>query len=238
MILKGDPPKSKAAEAAQDASKLDSVAPPPYSAPSSTSAPDNIGLHASNFIAIDHQSRNIKGKYLVDPTLVIPAALLPPTNPGEDRKNLALRTDNGEVNVEITVPPVENYNGRVTLDIESGNGAIKCGLHRSLNHPPIFLHAQSLNGEIVIRLPRTFHGTVTATTNNGAITVSDAIASHRKHHSDTKNMTRFFIGDDAPLRTDSTWSSDELVVETHNGGIKFYYDDDPKLRSLWTRLFS
>lgn len=121
--------------------------PPPYSArsdgPSSSSViPPSSGpavpppsASRCNFLTIRRDNSSIKGDYIIDPQLQIPAELLAPLEDGETesgRPNLALRSQNASITADVWVEsgvdedsPVGAGDTKrpVIIDIKSHNGS-------------------------------------------------------------------------------------------------------------------
>ena len=87
---------------------------------------------ACNFISFVRKNNSVKGSFVVDPSLLIPSALLPPLPEGEaeeSRKNLRLESTNGSVDTDIMLvgeDVSENVktNPRTTLHLKSENGRV------------------------------------------------------------------------------------------------------------------
>lgn len=81
-------------------------------------------------------SGSIKGTWVVDPAIIIPAPLLPNLCPGETeetRRNLYLKTNNGAIAADVTLVPrasVRDGRQRVTLAASTLNGSVKFSLVR------------------------------------------------------------------------------------------------------------
>lgn len=65
-------------------------------------------IEATNFVQMIRKEGSVKGTWIIDPTLVIPPALLPPLPDGAaegDRKNLHLQSKEGSVYGDVYIKP-------------------------------------------------------------------------------------------------------------------------------------
>ncbi len=112
------------------------------SPPSPTSVVPSIPR--SNFLSIQRNNTSLKGSYVIDPTLDVPEAVLPPLEPGQERKNLLLECQNGGINAEVYLvgPGVGGSAG----EEESENGMSK--------KRPTTIEVTGRNGFIALKLVR------------------------------------------------------------------------------------
>lgn len=106
--------------------------------PSSSRSPPNI--KPSNHIRVLQQNTSIKGSWLINPALRIPAVFLPPLADDETdttRKNISLESKNGSLEVAIYVVPTQGEGAdpkpsrqRVTIDTSSRNGPVTTAVVR------------------------------------------------------------------------------------------------------------
>ena len=82
---------------------------------------------------------------------------------------------------------------------------------------------------------------------NGATHFSPAIKAHLTLFSEMDGMQRSFLGHFNPSQSDigTPWEGDELSIESTNGGVKVFFDDEteaPPLslfsQSFFSRIFS
>lgn len=222
---------TEAAQEARDPTFQDS--PPPY-LPSSSSTSEILASSsssnfvASNFVVINRQNEGIKAAYVLDPTMVIQPSMLPPLDAGEERKNLSLQSKNGAVEADVTIAPVDNHGMRATISVKSRNGQVHCNLHRSMTYPTFSFYGYSRNGQVKVCIPRSFCGPVSATTENGTVKVSRAVAARQTPFNYINDTNKSFIGDASGYleKGGKNWHGDELILESKNGSIKISYDDE------------
>jgi hypothetical protein len=77
--------------------------PPPYTLPPNTAVPR---VRPVNFLSSARSGDGVaRGEFVVDPLLVLPPALLPPSPAGEERDNLRLETRDGAIDADVWVIP-------------------------------------------------------------------------------------------------------------------------------------
>ncbi|EIN08759.1 hypothetical protein PUNSTDRAFT_143487 [Punctularia strigosozonata HHB-11173 SS5] len=201
-----------------------------------------------NYLYLSRQNSSIRGQYVVDPLMSVPSVILPELPEGEVRKNLSINSKNGGINAEIWVMKnsregSEDKGTRTTLNVESYNGSILVKVRTSPSAcTPFILMATGHNGGVMIHVPRTFCGPVSAFTKNGSVSWSNTLEPHVTMFSEQSNKRQAFIGDLSAsgwAELPETWVGDEIVAETWNGSIKFQFIDEPVLpsTSILTKLF-
>jgi hypothetical protein len=89
----------------------------------------------TNYLYLFNEYNSIKGEYVIDPFMNIPASLLPPLSPEEseaDRKHLRLNSRNGSLNANIWLlsardaQPSDSKTStkRTMLDLVSDHGSV------------------------------------------------------------------------------------------------------------------
>ncbi|KAJ7489666.1 hypothetical protein B0H11DRAFT_2278359 [Mycena galericulata] len=250
-----DPPPEYVGPEPQSPSQP-SAAPPPHQTETQTQPePPPPNIKPTNFLSLSPGNGTIKGTYVIDPRIHIPASFLPPLAPDEPtesaRRNLALHMSNGSIDVDIYV--VVGGDGDikqprpVTMLLRSSNGAISARLRtctpstssgNGAARPPLRLTARASNGSITLRLPRAFRGPLTIRTRNGSVRFAGALAGAVTEFGEEGGVRRCFVGafgDYAAGREREGWGKkgdadpwpgDELTLESSNGGIKLLFDDD------------
>lgn len=95
----------------------------------------------TNMVFISKLSGSVKGFWVIDPAIVIPAALLPKSQypnfglTDEPRTNLLLKTNNGAIAADVTLVPrasesIKDGRSRITLAATTFNGSVKFALVR------------------------------------------------------------------------------------------------------------
>ncbi|KDR72705.1 hypothetical protein GALMADRAFT_252910 [Galerina marginata CBS 339.88] len=247
--------------------------PPPLYSPSdsqvasSSTRPETRNLpdiKPSNFVYLSRVNSSVKGTWVLDPSLAIPSAFLPPLAAGETeetRSNLSLDSKNGVINGEIYILPpsnqylaLSNRNRKqcVTIRARSWNGGVTTKIREvpptgtEGARLPIRLYCSSFNGGVSVYLPRAFEGPIKVKTLNGSLRFSDAVKQLVTPFSEMDGMQRSFLGnfDAAKWETGAEWAGDELFAETKNGNVKIYFDDEadapakPRSGGFFGRIFN
>ncbi|GLB38964.1 hypothetical protein LshimejAT787_0601260 [Lyophyllum shimeji] len=244
-------PTDKDTKAAETASPVGTVVddppddpPPTYTALSppgavgETSAPPKLPpVKPSNYISIHRSNGSVKSAWVLDPSLTIPASLLPPLSPEETeetRRNFNLKATNGTIEADISFAPYDYTREskqatrkRATLYINGSNGSITTKLHTpSAPRLPFYLNIFAQNGAVQLHIPRSFHGLLVIKAANGSTKFSPETTVHLTTFSEVDRTRRCFIGDYSELTDGEEWQGDEVVVEARNGGVKVQYDDE------------
>ena len=103
--------------------------------------------------------------------------------------------------------------------------------------------ANAHNGNINLRLPRSFRGPLTITTLHGSVRFSPDVAATVTTFSDVRTK-KCFLGDYSTWRDGEAWSGDEAVIDSRNGSVRIQFDDEvvsegPRgpFFGMWSRLF-
>jgi len=209
----------------------DSIRPIP-SASTSPSSPE--GLNPTNYVTIMRKHEAIKADFVIDPSLRIPDALLPPLPSGQnDRNNLHLESYHGSIKTEVHVmppsrPPPSDQPRRTTLMMKTEHGAILAKLHVATGiRPPIHLSAINKHGSIKIYIPRSFVGLVSVTKGNGCVKFSDNLQKKLTAFGEAKQTQKYFVGNLAEWSNiEGEWDGDEIGVENKHGAVKIHYTED------------
>lgn len=177
---------------------------------------------------------------MIDPTLDVPEAVLPPLEPGQERKNLLLECQNGGINAEVYLvgPGVggsageeESENGMskkrpTTIEVTGRNGFIALKLNAERDHP-FSLRISAHNGGISLAIPNSFTGPLTTKTENGWVSFSSALAPNVTTFSDVKSTRKCFVGDfTASNYGRGEWQGSSIDLDCHNGRVKLCYVDE------------
>jgi hypothetical protein len=103
---------------------------PPPSYTLSTSSPPP---KASNFVAISKSNGHVKGSWTIDPSLLVPTSFLPSLAEHETRKNFSASTNNGVIDLDLTIVPsnndiIQGEKKRATIYLNSNNGMLTAKL--------------------------------------------------------------------------------------------------------------
>jgi hypothetical protein len=136
--------------------------------------------HGNHFI-IKRELGNIKGQFSIDPTVVVPPALLPSLPSGKTQPSLAAETGIGAVEVDAHVISKANMNSKATIVASSQIGnvmvrlvsplnlslfeesALRLRSHQRESTTPISIFASAEIGAVRVFLPRNFRGTILLT---------------------------------------------------------------------------
>ncbi|THU88682.1 hypothetical protein K435DRAFT_866055 [Dendrothele bispora CBS 962.96] len=189
-------------------------------------------LKPCNFVSVSRRAHSIKGSFKIDPSLRIPAAFLPALADGEtekERQNLRLESRSLNVQADIYLLSNQPVDGRqkVTLTLSSNHGSVGCKVHRDEGlEPPVIINATSKNGSVVVHIPRSFQGLITATTRHGSRPkLSEPLTTQTTTFGNDGCISRYYVGDYDADRLENNLG-DELIVESNFGSIKIFYDDE------------
>ncbi|KAH9962164.1 hypothetical protein BC827DRAFT_1267153 [Russula dissimulans] len=209
-----------------------------------------VGLPPGNHIHIMEKNGAVKEKVLLDLSLPPPpASALPPGAPSEDIPHLTLESHNGSVSGEVWVLRAKQVGAspapgvvpkpareRVRLHFRSHNGSIKADVHvhpATVEPRPFFsIEARTLNGSVMLTVPRSFRGQLTLHTNSGRVHLSSALALHAATLSTLNGTHTYFVGE---RPRSGTWDDgtngdgepvDVVMGSTKNGTVKVTYDDE------------
>ncbi|KAF7343695.1 hypothetical protein MSAN_01949400 [Mycena sanguinolenta] len=209
--------------------------------------PDSV--RPMNFLSISRGNTSIKGKYVIDPRIKIPQAMLPPLAEDETeatRRNVFLDSIYGNIDADIfVVGDGDLKQNFVSMLMKSTNGSVVVRVHASAApRPPIHIKATSTYGSVTLHVPRSFRGPATIRTTYGSVRISDSLSAELTTFSEVKQTRRCFIGDYADwAEQPEGWTGDEIDVETTNGNVKLQYDVEqpnvgsPKGKGLFAKLF-
>ncbi|KAF8067928.1 hypothetical protein FPV67DRAFT_1165290 [Lyophyllum atratum] len=219
--------------------------PPTYTAqsPSAVAGESSVvpvtlpAVKPSNYVSMSRVNGSLKGVWVLDPCLAIPASLLPPLSAEETadtRRNFNLKTTNGVIDVDVSFAPYEHTRDskqasrkRVTLYARASNGSITTKLHTPFEpRLPFYLDIFGYNGAVHIHIPRSFNGLLTIKQWNGSTKFSPEASMHLTTFSEVDKTRRCFIGDYSEMADGEEWQGDEVFVETRNGSVKVHYDDE------------
>ncbi|KIM38434.1 hypothetical protein M413DRAFT_447885 [Hebeloma cylindrosporum] len=113
------------------------------------------------------------------------------------------------------------------MKMKSTHGGITAKIHGPPNRTPFVVHAQSVNGDVRLHIPRTFHGPVIISHRHGLVRFSDSINRNLTTFGKVDNTRRCFLGDFSRWTESARgWEGDELVIDVRHGNVKIHYDDD------------
>ncbi|CAA7268870.1 unnamed protein product [Cyclocybe aegerita] len=227
MILTDD--KQLEALAARRVAEEQEQEPPPTYASLQASSSAVPVAKAVNYVAISRQHSSVRETLVIDASLFIPLFLrpsLPPGEKAETQKNVKLESTHGHVYADITLVG-NRKNTRAVMQMKSTHGGITAKIHGPPTRSAFVLHAQALNGEVRLHIPRNFHGPVVISHRHGSVRFSDDISCELMTFGEVDSTRRCFLGDFSRWSDNSGgWTGDELVVEVKHGDVKIHYDDD------------
>ncbi|KAF9240444.1 hypothetical protein BU15DRAFT_87655 [Melanogaster broomeanus] len=216
-------------------------------APSSTLPP---GVKPCNLITLIEKDSAIRGAYVIDPRLQVPANLLPPLITGQteaERKNLYLHTRDGTVDISIwligpnakavATPPKK----RTTMSVSSNDGSVTVRVNSVDVVDPFLLDVFARDGRVTVLLPQSFRGPLFLKARHGKNELSEGLLRNSTCLGTAEGTTRYFVGD-FQAATGPRWEGDELKVETRDGKIRVRYVDEIEASSskggFFSRVFS
>jgi len=205
----------------------DDLLPPSYTDVTSGQSPAPLPP-ASNFISIHRINGSIKGTWVVDTDLKVPAALLSPCPSTGERHNLSLTSLNGGITADVVLVSVSGKPDRASILLDTKNGGVNVNIIscNNNNNQPFKAVLKTCNGSIHVRLPRSFTGPIKHRTSNGTYEFSKEIQERFRAISNECS----FVGswEDSGFVDYEGWDGYELEASTLNGSIKFsYYGEDP-----------
>ncbi|KIJ63805.1 hypothetical protein HYDPIDRAFT_188250 [Hydnomerulius pinastri MD-312] len=218
--------------------------PPSYTTPpepesnaeaSSSASQRTFKTKPTNFLALSSEHSSIKGEFIIDPSMRIPASLLPPLSEGEteaDRKNLLLNSKTGSISAEVWLLRSRGGNAfpeekrkRTTIDLSSSNGSVSAQVQTIHGVAPFLMTIIAPHGTVKVSLPRSFQGLLTLSTVHGSVSLADNLSQNSTPLSQVDTARRYFVGDFSAL-DNSEWAGDELRIEGKHGSIRIKYTDD------------
>jgi len=189
------------------------------------------GGNPTNFLSVTRLHESLRENVTIDPTLYVPAFLLPPLSPDETleaRKHLRLESTHGSISAHVKiVPNFGDEKCKVRMFMRSTHGGISARIHGQEPRYPFQLIAHSANGNITLRLPRSFQGPIMISLRHGSVKFSDGINQSLTTFGEANYVRHCFVGDFsrwADSRND--WNGDEIVIEAKHGGVRIQYEDD------------
>lgn len=216
-------------------------------APSSSQPPPDA--QRTNFLLISRVHKEVRGKWVIDPTLSLPAAVLPPLAEGETRLNAKLESANASVHGSIWIVPgtstAEARVGPATVEAKTAYGTIRLKVVRLLssclayllltnpsfqfrtNDHPVALTTSSKYGSTHLSIPQSFRGPVMVSTSYGSVRFSNNLSTRMTTFSEAHGVRRGFIGEHEDWMKDpDAWTGDRLEVEAQYGGVRMGFSDE------------
>ncbi|KAF5349277.1 hypothetical protein D9756_009437 [Leucocoprinus leucothites] len=140
--------------------------PPTYAslqhATSSSQTLSGPGENPTNYLSVTRVHESVRESITIDPTLYVPAFLLPPLSPDEtptERRHLRFESTHGSISANVKIAPCfGNERCKVRMFMRSTHGGISARIQGKEPRHPFQLIAHSANGNIALRLPRSFQG--------------------------------------------------------------------------------
>ncbi|RXW22747.1 hypothetical protein EST38_g3117 [Candolleomyces aberdarensis] len=253
----GEPSTSKGPRLLPDEGTEELGAPPPYSSLEENSrlpGPSEPLPKATNFVSLFKLNGSVKGTWVINPTIPLPAPFLQPVDPSQTenvRKNLYLKSHNGAVSADVSlVPTVSDEASRVeqssfvVLEAETFNGSVTLKLHELTSaYPgksrlPLRIKLNTYNGSVYVKIPRSFRGMILSQCWWGSTKLSAQVKAQVAYERDEGRIKRMFIGElDETDFSESSWSGDELNAETRNGNVYVKYEDEEEEQGFWSKLW-
>ncbi|PPQ78269.1 hypothetical protein CVT25_011728 [Psilocybe cyanescens] len=232
---------------AEEQEQANQEPPPTYASLQSSPSSSALVAKTVNYVSITRTHTSVKEILILDPSVFVPVFLRPPLASGETeetRKNLRLEATHGHVHADITLigngdsanESSAKRNKRILMNMKSTHGGITAKIHGAPDRSSFCLHAQAVNGDIRLHIPRTFHGPLIVSHRHGFVRFSEAVDRNLTTFGEVDSTRRCFLGDFSRW-TDAGngWSGDELVVDVRHGNVKIHYDDDAVGSSVKSR---
>lgn len=243
-------PSRSSANAASTSFSMSSLS-LPSTATGPISPSTNIHLpQRSNHLYITRPAGHIKGSWIIDTSLKLPAAMLPPIEEGTTRKNVQFIAKTGKISARVEVRgrviPLRSQSpessstcssfgdGRAHLSFRSESSNVKLRLRRT-ETPRIHVSCSTPCGSVTVYLPYDFQGPVRTTSSTGVSTLflSPAILKRCTPivpGSPTNAHSRkciHFIGN-CPGPEELWDQNDEVDIDARKGFIKILFVDERK----------
>ncbi|KAI9457928.1 hypothetical protein HD554DRAFT_1758305 [Boletus coccyginus] len=238
MLITPDGQDSKQSDPTVQMDKPGPDEPPPSYSPqiestASGSVPSETPTYKNkptNFLALFNEDESIRGEFVIDPSIRIPSAVLPPLAEDEsedDRKNLRLRSKSSSVHADIWLlgPQACLKHRRTTIALTSDHGSIHAVLHALDGAAPFALTGLAKHGTIRLAIPRSFQGLLSLSTKHGSISINDTIVENATQLSQLGTVRRYFVGDFS-LLGEGEWEGDRVELEAPHGSVRVRYVDE------------
>ncbi|KAJ6478572.1 hypothetical protein C8R47DRAFT_1138877 [Mycena vitilis] len=205
-------PPSEAGTVMADAS------PPAYEPPQSIAPPD---IKPSNYISLTRRLGEVKGTFVLDPTLHLPPSMQVPNN----KLHLSLSALMGEVAAVVyVVGSAAASTSKTRMEVTSTMGTTRLEIHAPDHRAPISVSVSARLGEAILLLPRSFRGPLNVSATLGEITISSALRAGTVMFGD-----RMFVGHWTEEEVkQKAWAGDEASISSSLGTVYVGYDDDEK----------
>ncbi|KIK70032.1 hypothetical protein GYMLUDRAFT_34468 [Collybiopsis luxurians FD-317 M1] len=202
----------------------------------------NFAHKAVNFVYRHIYFDSICASYAIDPDYQDPLCGGSDSREKSRRKNLFLRSDCGQIDVDVQVVHTEKSHeavGRkprkVTLDFRTTFGSIDVKLRAPSSRLPIRLSASSNCGAIKIYLPNTFQGFLVLSVTLGEVSLSPKIKEKMSWDNQSGKTRTIFIGDSSVLQSRlnskpksdmGPWAGDEAHLDATCGSVYIDFVDE------------
>ncbi|EIW77353.1 hypothetical protein CONPUDRAFT_139274 [Coniophora puteana RWD-64-598 SS2] len=219
------------------------------------------GVRPTNHLSLEKSDGRIEGSFCIDPSISLPAHLLPPLRGDETegtRPNLRLRTKDGRIDASVYVQgsPIQNpgealksfKSRRIRVDMHTKDGSIYARLIPLVAHIPFTLTLYTADGRITLLLPRSFRGPLALTIRDGKAILSPGVLANAVPLGHQDRTSRYFVDDGdnngngdiavwSGVSGDEGWTGDEVRAETRDGSVYVrYLDEEEEQLSVWQSL--
>ncbi|KAH8806634.1 hypothetical protein DL96DRAFT_1631257 [Flagelloscypha sp. PMI_526] len=216
---------------------------PPYSVESGPSS-SGSGVHSRradfplpenvqpcNLLHFSTGKYSMEHKFIVDPNLSIPPSLLPPLREGETdamRANLSLHSKHSHICSEAWIVPGPSHpthppSSEVVRITAKASHHISLLLHNDAHTIPLRISCKSSHSRIKVFLPKTFVGTVNASTKHGKVHFSPAILAKGTLLGNIDKTKRIFVGD---LSLYEEGGLDEAELVAPHANVSVFLEDE------------
>jgi len=226
MIIPQDAPKSALNES--ESTIPDGVPPPAYEPAHSTAKFTLPNIKPTNYISIRRRLGEVKGTFVLDPTLRLPLSMRPKL-PFNSKLHLNLSAFMGEANVVVYVvgsdsESLPTSDSKTRMQVSTRMGETTLVLHAPERRAPISVRVSSRLGETILLLPRSFRGPIRLSNKLGEIKLSEALRA-----ATVSFGNRMFVGNSNWTEEEmkqKSWAGDEAFVDSALGSVFVGYSDE------------
>ncbi|KAH8832075.1 hypothetical protein DL96DRAFT_1589863 [Flagelloscypha sp. PMI_526] len=220
--------------------------PPAYEGPVRSSNKKSFALprhvQACNYLHLSTPGHPINQKFIIDPNLPVSRSLLPPLGIEETEKsraNLSVVSNYSHVHAEVWVAPgperelsnsVVPPSSIVRINAHSIHSPVTLIVHDDTHTRPLHITCTSIYSKVKLSLPRSFVGTIRASSQYGGVKFSAAVHSRGTMLGSVDNNIRLFVGNMNPHPDDTVEECDngldEVDVSSPHGGVTVCFEDE------------
>ncbi|KAF8342050.1 uncharacterized protein EI90DRAFT_3150200 [Cantharellus anzutake] len=240
-------------ETALEAEQGPALPPPAYHQPNNQSYPPPPNGGGDDFESIPTNHVSVTDVNSISGVWTIDTSWVPPRNAfgadfsvpfhGDESRNITLQSESGSIEAKIRL--VGDNQDAAVFNLETKNSDINVSVVSRWNQQPFVLYVTSTSGNLEIRVPRDFHGSIIHETASSTYTTfSPGVNPHRTTISMINGSGKTFVArhkeGDTKRQSASEWTGDRIVAKTERGCIYFAYEDEPQrsvIGAFFRKLF-